>query len=148
MHHYISCLTEEENTTVKKTTYLLINQVWKLHELSNIIVSKRDSQFVSLVWKTICKILQIDVKLSTAFHLETDKQSEIVNQKMKRYLRNYCNISKMIDLNDYQWLNLLSMSSFLFQQNYSFLWQITNLNRECLSIHQRKLIRHRRESAY
>jgi hypothetical protein len=91
MHHYISCITTKKSINAEKITRLLINQVWKLHELSSIIVSDRDSQFVSFVWKTICRVLKINVKLSTAFHLETNDQSKIVNQKMKRYLRNYCN---------------------------------------------------------
>jgi hypothetical protein len=91
MHHYVSCMTTEENTSTEEIVRLLINHVWKLHELSSIIVSNRDSQFVSLVWKSVCKALKIDVKLSTAFHFETNEQSEIANQKMKRYLRSYCN---------------------------------------------------------
>ncbi len=91
MHHYISCVAEKDETTAEKTIRLLINYVWKLHELSSIIISDRDSQFVSLIWKTVCKILKINVKLSIAFHFETNEQSEIVNQEIKRYFRNYCN---------------------------------------------------------
>jgi hypothetical protein len=91
MHHYISCVAEEDETTAEKTTKLLLTNVWKLHELSSIIISNRNSQFVSLVWKTVCKILKIDVKFSIAFHLEIDDQSELANQEMKRYLRSYCN---------------------------------------------------------
>jgi hypothetical protein len=54
MHHYISCVAEEDETIIEKTTRLLINHVWKLHELSNTIISDRESQFISFVWKTIC----------------------------------------------------------------------------------------------
>jgi hypothetical protein len=79
MHHYVWCIVEEENTTVEETARLFINHVWKLHELSSIIISDRSSQFVFLVWKTVCKILKINVKLSTAFHSETNDQSEIAN---------------------------------------------------------------------
>jgi hypothetical protein len=91
MHHYVCCTAEENDTSAEKITKLLTIHVWKLHELSSIIVFDRDSQFVSLVWKTVCKILKIDVELSIAFHSETDDQSEIANQEMKRYLRSYCN---------------------------------------------------------
>jgi hypothetical protein len=49
MHHYVLCTTEEDDMFAKETTKLLINNVWKLHELSSIIMSNRDSQFVSLV---------------------------------------------------------------------------------------------------
>jgi hypothetical protein len=144
MHHYISCVAEKNETTAEKTARLLISYVWKLHELSSIIISDRDSQFVSLVWKTVCKILRINIKLSIAFHSETDEQSEIVNQEMKRYLRN----NKTTDLNDYSWLSSRSMSSFQSQQNYSLSWQIMNLNHECFSIHSRKLTTNQRKSVY
>jgi hypothetical protein len=91
MRHYISCLAKNENTSTKKITRLLINYVWKLHELLNIIISNRKSQFIFLLWKSICKVLKITFKLSIAFHSKTNKQSEIANQEMKYYLRNYCN---------------------------------------------------------
>jgi hypothetical protein len=90
MHHYVSCTAEENETFAEKTAKLLINHVWKLHELSSTIMSNRESQFISLVWKNVCETLKINVKLSTTFHSKTDDQSEIANQKMKRYLRNYC----------------------------------------------------------
>ncbi len=91
MHHYILCLVEEDEIIVEKATRLLINHMWKLHELSSIIIFDRESQFVSLVWKTICRFLNINPKLLTAFHSETNEQNKIVNQEMKLYLRNYYN---------------------------------------------------------
>jgi hypothetical protein len=91
MYHYVFCTAKEDETFAEKTIKLLINHVWKLHKLSSIIISDRELQFISLIRKTVCKTLKIDVKLSIAFHSETDDQSEIANQKMKRYLRNYCN---------------------------------------------------------
>jgi hypothetical protein len=127
MHHYISCTTTEEDTNAEKTIRLLINHVWKLHELSSTIILDRDSQFVSLIWKFVCKMLRIDVKLSIAFHSETNDQSEIVNQKMKRYLRNYCNYQQ----DDWsEWLSMIEFvsnaitSTFtelsIFMTNYEF----------------------------
>jgi predicted metal-dependent hydrolase len=127
MHHYVLCTAEENETSAEKTAKLLINHVWKLHELSSIIISDRESQFISFVWKTICQILKIDVKLSTAFHSKIDDQSEIVNQKMKRYLRNYCNYQQ----DDwFEWLSMIefafnavifvSTELFAFMTNYEF----------------------------
>ncbi len=127
MHHYLFCVAEKDETTTEKTIRLLINYVWKLHELSSIIISDRDSQFVSLIWKTICKILRINVKLSITFYFETDEQSEIVNQKIKRYLRSYCNYQQ----NDwFKWLFIIEFASnaatststelFVFMINYEF----------------------------
>jgi hypothetical protein len=127
MHHYISCTTAEEKTNAEEIARLLINHVWKLHELSNTIISNRESQFISLVWKSICETLKIDVKLSIAFHSKTDDQSEIANQKMKRYLRNYCNYQQ----DDwFEWLSTIEFASnvvifvstelFVFRTNYDF----------------------------
>jgi hypothetical protein len=54
MHHYVSCIAKEDETFAEKTIKLLINYVWKLHELSSTIISDRESQFISFVWKRIC----------------------------------------------------------------------------------------------
>jgi hypothetical protein len=127
MHHYISCLVEENEIIAKKTARLLINHVWKLHELSSIIIFDRESQFVSIVWKTICRLLHISRKLFTAFHSETDEQSEIVNQEIKRYLRSYCNYQQ----DDWsKWLLMIEFAFnvatstftklFAFMTNYEF----------------------------
>jgi hypothetical protein len=49
MHHYIFCAATKEDINAKESARLLINHVWKLHELSCTIISNRDSQFVSLM---------------------------------------------------------------------------------------------------
>ncbi len=127
MHHYILCVAEKNETTAEKTTRLLINYVWKLHELSSIIISNRESQFTFSIWKIVCQILKINVKLSTVFHSKIDDQSEIANQEMKRYLRNYCNYQQ----NDWsKWLCMIEFVSnvatsalielFAFMTNYEF----------------------------
>jgi hypothetical protein len=91
MHHYIFCTIDENETTIEKTIKLFIQHVWKLHELFITMIFDKESQFISLVWDTICKMLKIKAKLFTTFYSKTDKQSEIFNQKMKRYLRVYVN---------------------------------------------------------
>jgi hypothetical protein len=91
MHHYISCTIDENEITIEKIIKLFIQHVWKLHELLTIMISNRDSQFIFLVWDTICRMIKIKAKLFIAFHSKTDEQSEIFNQKMKRYLRVYVN---------------------------------------------------------
>jgi hypothetical protein len=108
MHHYVLCAAEKNETFAEETAKLLINHVWKIHELSNTIISDRESQFISFVWKKVCETLKINVKLSTAFHSKTDDQSEIANQKMKRYLRSYCNYQQD------DWSKWLLMTEFVF----------------------------------
>jgi hypothetical protein len=49
MHYYISCTTNENETTIEETIKLLIQHVWELHELSTTMISNKDSQFISLI---------------------------------------------------------------------------------------------------
>ena len=87
--HYTPCTTDENGTTAEATAYLLLNNVWKLHGLPLSLTLDRGPQFISGVWKNLCKILAIKVHLSTAFHPETDGQSEIADQEMERHLRTF-----------------------------------------------------------
>ncbi len=79
MRHYISCTAEEEDTFAEKTVHLLINHVWKFHDLLEFIMFDKESQFISLIWKSFCKASRITIKVSIAFHSKTNDQSEIVN---------------------------------------------------------------------
>ncbi len=75
--YYIPCTTDKNGTTAEATAYLLLNNIWKLHGLLLSLTSDRGPQFISGVWKNLCKILGIKVNLSTASHLATDGQSEL-----------------------------------------------------------------------
>jgi transposase InsO family protein len=55
------------------------------------IVSDRGPQFVSHFWKEFCRILGIKLKLSTAYHPQTDGQTEIINQYIDQRLRPFVN---------------------------------------------------------
>ncbi len=70
-------------------------------------MSDRDSQFISIVWKSLCLRLGIKVKLFTDYHSQTDDQTERANQDVERYLRSYC--SYMQD----DWSAWLSMAEFV-----------------------------------
>jgi hypothetical protein len=120
MHHYISCTTNENETTIEETAKLLIQHVWKLHELLITMIFDRDFQFISLVWNIICKILKIKTKLFTAFHSKTNEQSEIFNQKMKRYLRAYVNNQQ----ND--WADWLFMTKYAFNAFISIIIRMSS----------------------
>jgi len=104
--HYIACKAGDEGTTSEQTAQLMYRHVWKHHGLSDTITSDRGPQFTSAVHKQLCDILGIKAKLSTAFHPQTDGQSEISNAEMERYLRTF--------VNEYQdnWVSLLPAAEF------------------------------------
>ncbi len=88
--HYISCITDDEDITVEKTAEMLIQWVYRTHDLSSFIVSDRNSQFIFILWKFLCKRLSIFLRLFIVYHSQIDDQSERVNQNVKRYLRFFC----------------------------------------------------------
>jgi hypothetical protein len=89
-----------------------------LHELLITMIFDWDSQFIFLVWNTICKMLKIKAKLFIAFHSKTNEQSEILNQKMKRYLRAYVNHQQD------DWANWLSMIEYVSNASVSVTTQV------------------------
>ena len=111
--HYILCTTDKNGTTAEATAYLLLNNVWKLHGLPLSLTSDQGPQFISGVWKNLCKILGIKVNLSTAFHPETDGQSENANQEMERHLCTFVNYQQD------DWPEKLAMAKFAANNNES-----------------------------
>ena len=88
--HYIPCTAGDEGTSAEETAKLMLQWVYRTHGLPSSIISDRGTQFVSIVWKSIYKRLRIDSRLSTAYHPQTDGQTERANQDVERYLRSYC----------------------------------------------------------
>ncbi len=125
--HYVFCHWEDEDISVEETVWIMLWNVYRLHDLLSFIVSNRDSQFISTMWQSLCKWLRITTSLSTVYHSEIDDQSEWVNQDVERELRIYCNYMQ----NDWvKWLfmmkfsenfnifSIISMTSFYFNKNF------------------------------
>jgi len=55
------------------------------------ITLDRGSLFTSNFWGTVMYYLKVQRRLSTAFHPQTDGQTESQNQTLELYLRTYCN---------------------------------------------------------
>ena len=55
------------------------------------IISDRDKIFTSHFWRELCQVLQITQGMSTAYHPQSDGQTERVNQILEQYLRIYVN---------------------------------------------------------
>ena len=86
--HFIPTM---EKTSAKGLAQLFRDNVWKLHGLPQSIISDRGPQFAAGLMQELNRMLGIKSKLSTAFHSQTDGQTERVNQKLEQYLRIFIN---------------------------------------------------------
>jgi len=84
MGHFIPTI---ERTSAEGLARLFRDNVWKLHGLPDSIISDRGPQFAAGVMKELNRMLGIETKLLMAFHLQTDGQTERMNQELEQYLR-------------------------------------------------------------
>jgi len=69
-----------------ETSQLLLDNVWKRTGFPLIIISDQGPQFAAQATQELWRKLGIKQKLSTAFHPQTDGESERVNQEIEQYL--------------------------------------------------------------
>ena len=68
---------------------VFINEIIRLHGVPKRIISDRDPKFTSRFWTSMQLALGTQLNLSSAYHPETDGQTERVNQVMEDMLRMY-----------------------------------------------------------
>jgi hypothetical protein len=77
--------------TAEEFARLFIRSYYGLHGLPQAMVSDRGPQFIGMAWKTVCSLLGIERRLSTAFHPQTDGATERVNTEVEVLLRQWAN---------------------------------------------------------
>ena len=108
MAHFVSC---KKTITSEDTAKLFIDNIYRYHGLPGDIVSDRGPQFVSKFWQSLFMILQVEIKLSLAFHPQIDGQTEQVNQILEQYLG--CTINYQQDNST----SLLTLVEFAYNNN-------------------------------
>lgn len=73
--------------TAHTIAQLFLDHIVKLHGLPATIVSDRDTIFISKFWKQLFKLYRVALHLTTAYHPQSDGQTERVNQCLEMYLR-------------------------------------------------------------
>nr|GEX25170.1 reverse transcriptase domain-containing protein [Tanacetum cinerariifolium] len=76
-----------ENDPLDKLARLYLNKIVARHGIPALIICDRDERFTSNFWRSFQKALGIDISMSTAYHQETDVQSERTIQTLKDMLR-------------------------------------------------------------
>ena len=84
----------------------------KLHGFLASIVSDRDPVFTGHVWRDLFKLAGVKLRMSTAFHPQTDGQSEVVNRTIAMYLRCLTNDRPRT------WLDWLPWAEYCYNTSY------------------------------
>ena len=83
------------------------------------IISDRDTRITSKFWAEVCSYSLIKRRLSTAFHPQTDGQTEILNRILENYLRAYTSLEHM------NWARLLPSAEYAYNNSRSSSTKIT-----------------------
>ena len=117
-----------EGTLAEGLARLFRDNVWRLHELPESVVLDRGPQFAAELIKKLNRILGIKTKLSTTFHLQTDGQTEGMNQELEQYLQFF------VDYKQKDWPEQLALAEFTINNKVHSITKvslfITNYSRE------------------
>ncbi len=83
---------------------IVVREVINNYKLSNEFVIDRNTTFISRFFITFTSKLEVNNKLSTTFHPQTDRQIERFNQTIEQYLKYY------INYNQNDWIKYLSIT--------------------------------------
>ena len=84
MTHFIPC---KQTTDAMRVAQLFFQDIYHLHGLPASIVSDRDPRFLGHFWCTFWKKVNTNLKFSSAYHPQTDGQTEVVNCSLGNMLR-------------------------------------------------------------
>ena len=101
--HFAPCTKEVDAAEYAR---IFIETVFRHHGLPEVIISDRDPRFTSKFWTTLFELLGTDLRFSTAFHPQTDGQSEVMIRTLENFLRPY------VDRNPSSWVRQLPLAEF------------------------------------
>ena len=80
-----------ETIDAEGTARIYAQHVFPHYGIPKWVISDRDTQFTAKFTSELCRMLGIKQNISTAYHLQTDGQSEWSNQWVEQYLQIYTN---------------------------------------------------------
>jgi len=109
MSHFIPC---SKDLDARQFANLFMREIVRLHGLPHDIITDRGTLFTSDLWKETTGKLGIERRLSTAFHPQTDGQTERTNAILEQYVRAYINYQQD------DWCGYLPLAEFAYNNGY------------------------------
>ena len=97
---------------------LFISAIWKLHGTPKEVISDRGPQFAAKFLRQVFSRLGIKSSLSTAYHPQSDGQTERVNQELEQYLRAFVNYRQTTGQHSSQWQSSLTIVGLTQQHEF------------------------------
>ena len=85
MAHFVPCRKTSDTTYV---AHMFFNEIVRLHGLPTTILSDRDVKLTGHFCRTLWKKMNTQLSYSSAYHPQTDGQTEVVNKSLGNLLRN------------------------------------------------------------
>nr|CAJ00278.1 hypothetical protein [Lotus japonicus] len=105
--------------TASTLAEIFIKEVYRLHGAPSNIVSDRDPLFTSTFWTAFLQQLGISQSLTTAYHPQSDGQSEVLNRCLEHYLR------AMTWQRPKEWVTWLPLAEWWYNTTYHSAIQTT-----------------------
>lgn len=96
----------------QQVAQLFLDNVYRLHGLPTHIVSDRDRVFTSTFWRELFRLAQIQLAMSSAYHPQSDGQTERVNQCLETYLRCFVHSCPR------QWLKWIPLAEYWYNTSF------------------------------
>jgi len=109
MSHFIPCAKDPD---AQQFANLFMKEIIRLDGQPHDIITDRGTLFTSDLWKETTGKLGIERRLSTAFHPQTDGQTERTNAILEQYLRVYINYQQD------DWCGYLPLAEFAYNNGY------------------------------
>ncbi|GJT20518.1 putative reverse transcriptase domain-containing protein [Tanacetum coccineum] len=110
--NFIRSSQRHKNDPLDKLARLYLNRIVARHGIPASIICDRDGRFTSNFWRSFQKALGTDISMSTAYHPETDGQSERTIQTLEDMLR-----ACVIDFGK-GWVKHLPLAEFSYNNSY------------------------------
>ena len=105
--HFIAC---KEDISAIKLAEIFLKEFVRFHGIPKSIISDRDVKFTSKFWKSLANLLEIELKMASSYHQQTNGQVERINHILCDYLRCYTNAHQS------NWEQNLPLAEFAYNE--------------------------------